>query len=1053
MTIEQWRAAIARWGDTTFGLALLLTGQRRQAEAITIAAFRRTLPATVPAELEHALYRALIQMQRRGRQQLFQRSSLPREVQWIAPADRLLLGLWLLRDLDGAQLSAIFNVPPSQIVTRLEAICAPYVEPNRDADDEADEHVTLHAWLHLKLGLAPHLSAHARVCADCRSAQEAWQATADRLRITLREIVQPLHLPQAAIDAIVAAQDDQHTQDDTIWWQQRRVWLPTLLGVVGIVLALLILPRNTSSSETAAPPTAQALVQQTLDTWTTQPVAGPIRRQVWARTPQLHDGEPVITDVWLGGSGSNAFRVEVRRGGRLVEWQLSDQQTSLAYGAEPSESSCRWNTGWDGNVRVLEQAALRFRLSPDQQRQVREARLTQGAYGIGYLTLQRALNAADLRSFGTRIEGGKQLLVLGYTDTRTQPARQILLRIDPAARQLYLVQEIVTTGTQSAAQEVWRLQLNEQAPSGVPSDLPNSATWVTRDQLLDPACPALKAEYVLNLRTLTSQPWRWYLPQQPPAGMTQAALLGANASPFDHGSMNDTNIIFVGPGRYFALAPAEYGVRDNSPGAIRQGQWQLTITRRTADRIEGTFNLVQTNQSAGPTVQFSAWGMSQDEIAATMGTIEPINMRGVNQLRSFFLDANPLAANVQAVVDRALNAVVPPPGQTLYIAAQTTVRVDPQATDLPDPYHVPLALSAPSNVARRQWIVADEQNIVQIRDQQQLPNGDLFSFRQDDGMQAQWFFGKQGQLITDTSPTYRAYRRTTPLETEMLFDLFQTTDPITITQRAGSAVLEQLTRHPFRPADLQDYRAPVAPTPWMSDLPRGSVIVRRLWIDPLTNLPQRLEISYRAAQGNETLLSTTRITERRALPPASFNFATRPPVPDDVLTVNASKLEQATMGGTPPEPLPRILAWQNSATIKKMWDNAETMPRTITEQPTSPIRWNALEAAPLTRVDQYSIGQNETAVQVAQGPRLWLRYLLRYRTANDNASPPPWDRSARLAVTILGQPREAWLLEQADSGALVIELNDRLIHISGPTALLKDTIVPLLPQLQWADGA
>jgi hypothetical protein len=89
-------------------------------------------------------------------------------------------------------------------------------------------------------------------------------------------------------------------------------------------------------------------------------------------------------------------------------------------------------------------------------------------------------------------------------------------------------------------------------------------------------------------------------------------------------------------------------------------------------------------------------------------------------------------------------------------------------------------------------------------------------------------------------------------------------------------------------------------------------------------------------------------------------------------------------------------------------------------------------------------------VTIRQGPRAFLRHNLRHNTANAGEAQGLWLSSKPLKATIAGQQHTAWLLESASSTALVVEVDDLLLHITSPdTAYLEGSVLAELSKLEW----
>jgi hypothetical protein len=124
---------------------------------------------------------------------------------------------------------------------------------------------------------------------------------------------------------------------ETPEWQRWAGWL----GVAALLVTLLgvLRPWQTGNAPTgaaAAPLAPRQMVEQVLDDWTTAPVSGTLHRRVWAVDPRSNRNDALVTDVWLGADGES-YRVETRKDGELVEWQVADDEHQLHAAADPSQ--------------------------------------------------------------------------------------------------------------------------------------------------------------------------------------------------------------------------------------------------------------------------------------------------------------------------------------------------------------------------------------------------------------------------------------------------------------------------------------------------------------------------------------------------------------------------------------------------------------------------------------------------------------------------------------------------------------------------------------------
>jgi hypothetical protein len=1043
--MEIWRAAVVRWGDTLFKVALLLTNQRASAEAIMVAAVCRVFGDVPPAQPELALYSALL-TQRQPRGSLFHKRVLPRALRRIAPHDRALLGLWLLRNLDGAQLAAIFSQSPTAIVERLGAILGPTASTQPPAPNTDGDHLTLRSWLASQLGIQPQPHQHPQRCDHCRSAQSGWQHTIASLRATLHETLNHERLPQHCVDAI----EDTLQQAATVqpWWQERRVGMAVLFTGVAAILALLVVPRSFSpASLTAAPQSARALVQQTLDQWTALPASDVLHRRVWALDPRLASSAPLITDLWLSAADTGRHRVEVRHNNQLVEWQVADGDGRLDYAADPAYSACPWRTEASATLGMLDQAALTFEAAPDQQRAARDARLTGGAYGMGYSILHQALSAPDLRSFGTRREHPRTLVVLGYTDPQTQPPRQILLRIDPSARQLDSVQEIGQGGGQAAARDLWRLEARDAA-AAIPAGLPRWSQTTKRAELFDPSCPALNRQHVAGLNTLLADPQQWYIPHTLPPGTDRAALLTLN--PLVSSTDRAPDIVprgsvttFVGRNRWLAISDLDWHSAGRTTTEITRGAWYVEINEQPRPGI-WSLRLRRSHEQQdtfSPTIAVYAGGWTQTELLAVIDTLTVFDAESWLKLNAAFIDARPLAQPVHESIKRALAALQPPPGRAIYTVAKTTVRPQPTSPQPGDPYTLPQQLRDPATLIRTQWHVHDSSPRRLFRDLYTLLDDTPYSLIASDGTQFKAFFSAQGRVYTG-DPAILPFQPQQP-GVEMIQFLLRTSAPISVDHTADGLTLQQFL--PYRSGSDIELVSPRLPqSPWLDGLDDGT-LVQQLQLDPATYQPQQLTIRHRDVHGNErTLLSSTLIERREIDTPAAAAFVELPSLPQEALTMNVTASSETTVVMPDTPPITRTLTF---AAADITVGHAPPQRGSRTELSSAGLwqqRWDSFAGSDAWHQMVYRFPPDTRQITITQGPRPLIGHMLRYQSSMQR-----WTTSRGTPVTIAGQPTTVWLLVNDDAAALVFEIDHLLVHIAGPRNLLETTVLERLPELDW----
>lgn len=1090
MTTQPWHAALIRWGDPVFRLALLLNDTSIAAEAATVKTFTNVLSAE-SGDLELDLYAGLLATQRRARWQPARRLRrllgprgavrLPRSLMRLAPEDRALLGLWLLRSLSGAQLVTITRHSAPELVQRLSRTLIELLPPSvlalADTDDQPDADV-FSAWVERKLGLASGAPVH--LVSDTRHAAEArWQAALDHLRLQLRGALDGQRLPPRCGEAVETIMLARQAGAPTAWWERPAVWTAGVVAGTLLLLLLLVLPRGGLSSASPdaqrplPPQTAQQIVQQALDGWTTQPISGTLQRTVWAlppaplpppvlpradRSPPAQSAQ--ITNVWMEADSAR-YRMEVSSDNRVIEWHLGDGTRTLEYAADAwLAHSCPW-----ADSDAVDSLAHSFKASAEQQRDVLTARLTQGAYGQGYHALRRAISATDLRSFGTRVQGKETLLALGFTDRSQTPERRLLLWIDTVTSELRIVQELSSAETGSSARDLWRLEQRLEPPGGIPRgrlDWPQ--TMLKHDAILDPTCPALDPYHVVSLRTLVTANHWWanqYMPQRLPDDVTRALLVSTNivraniASNLLDSPPTETRAIFIGPDRWLRIGNAN---RTLEPGAgTRRGPWLVNFVESQDGLVATLCNRQLDVNGCFPTLLIAARGWTQQEVLALVDSLTLVNAQSWGALDELFLDPTPLEPAARSTLQRASQAIQPQRDGTLYSRAEYSARTNPNRPTRQDPYHIPLDELSPARRVQEQWQVYADGESARFSELRTLPDGTVLSFQAGDDQRRSFYYRTDGSATIE--PLTRGIRSTltpfTPAE-EVLGAVLDNTLPITLTSQPDALVLEQpLPDVPLNGGQIEMQFSQI----WYGELPQGSLL-RRTWLDPATAMPRRTQIVHVAPRSQETILGEVTLSEWRYLDqPAPETTFQLPPLPDDVIVID--RLNQAG-----PQIGPEQLGIEQPAR-KLIWRQASTGVEIISEQDLLPLVYqqpglidrmlhipiaglDSLDQTGLIQATTYRLPNSAASVTIRQGSRRLLRHLLRHRQPEIDRLGQPDQTSKPLTVTIAGEPRTVWLLDEQPMPALVVEIDQMLLHVSGVSVeVLETEIAPLLAQLQW----
>lgn len=1067
MASSEWQAALTRWGDALWRSALLATDDRAVAETTVVAACSRAFAAQ-PADIQAALYAELAREQRAiaapWRYRLRRKHVLPRSLHGIAPRDRLLLDLWLLHGMSAERIAAIFDQTPPTIIARGAAVVARISGQPQPVEPTCVAH--MQGWIAAQFGEPRPPDRHQ--CVTCVSVETAWRNTIEHVRREFRAAVERERLPQRVIKAIDAGLDQQ--QKTTRWWQQQRFMLPTLVALVGVLLVVLIMPAqplSTTEAGTAPPGAARNLVQTTFERWSEVPPSGTRHWQVRAVPWNEPATDPSITDVWLTGGASAQHVVEVRRGDTLIEVQSGDGVSRLQFRAATGDSACPWELALENRL----QAQTQLRLSPEQQRTVRDMRLRQGAFGTGYRALEQALAADDLRAFGTRRDGQTILTVAGYTDQR--PGRQILLLIDPALQQLVAVQAIATVGDQTHVRDLWRL-LQREDSSTVKATAPATDTTTPFDVLIDPACPALSSANTRSLRTLldtSREPW--YLPAVLPPGITRAAIIAPNLG-FRSDDSRDQPVysaVFIGPDRSLRVSAAYWRPNTSADSDQQRGPWRGSMQQTEPGVWRGTLRraLYATRPAFVPTIDLVARGWSEAELNTLIQSLSAVDIQLWQRLRAAFLDPQPLAPEVEALIVQAIDALALPPDRAVFGAAQITTRPAPEPA-LADPYAIPASVRFPPQLTRQQWLVSENGAITRFRDSYTLPDGSLHHALLNDGARLTldnradgWIGAEAVQDVDSMAPQQPGL--------SILSALLATSEPIALTgDGTNRAVLTQHSAAPVEERALPAVFGDNLPQPWIGDLPIGQ-LVRRVLIDQATRQPQELQIAWQLPDSTEIMLQQVVITARRPAQNPPDDLANLPPPPDDILRFNAIAYRwQQARTLQPPLSIHWLMSSLNfdaDARSTLETSNLETPVSGIFGWPSEEIARLNWELLPATAIDQINIGTLQfntwqdlsgvSALHRAQyslaggtvtltvGPASLMRTLLRY--------PPQgmgWTQSERLPVVMKGSAREAWLLQDMrGSAVLIVEVDNTLVHIAGPADFLRGALLDELPKLVW----
>lgn len=1033
--IDSQFQALQRWSDTIYGFAVLLTDDRRAANVLTIQ-LSADLAATPRSSRDAEVYRRLLK-HAPHRPRRSGSSVLPHWLAALPADDRLLLAAWLLWDLDGSMLVAVTGSTRLDLATRLAATIRRCVAQLGLTAPSLEDGA-------LMIAISARLQAGA---SDLRPVPIAWDSTIAEIRSRLAQIIAQEHLSQAGLVTIEAAVHDRQRRSMQSVWRRQAAWLMALF-LSATLLLLLIRPWSTAAQTGAvAPINPRTAVARAIAGWTV-PRPGLRHQRVWSLDERLSPAAGVWSDLWLDGATAR-HRVEVWRNETLVEWQIGDGNTSLDYAADPTISACAWGQ----EPTILSGRAHHYVASSDTQRAARDAWLQQSGYGIGYDLLQRALAASDLRSFGSQKDGPKILLVLGFTDTRA--ARQIILRLDPQANQLYTAYAINIGRGPVGRLDLWRLVLDESVATIATPPPAWNAGAAPDAPLLDPTCPALDPQSVLSARMLAGASWPWWqlrdLPRALPPTVTRAAIL--TSTPQDTRTAlapQDVQAIFIGPGRRLNMR-ALLGRPIFLQAPLPRGAWQIELTQ-AGDRARVL--LCRRPEAQTPctaTLELTAIGWNRADLLAFVDTLAPITADSWLALDAVTLDPAPLPPAAREVIGQTLARARPQSDATLYTQVIETNRIDPRRVEWRDPYHVPLAVLLPEQTIEERWQTIAAGTIRSWRWIRRTPDGTIVSAAVNDGRLQQSYTAADGTIWQRPATIPDSAADQTPAST-LLTALFDTPAPITLATRNGMLVLQQT----FPPNTAASAPAVdlVPSNVWQGDLGQRT-LVRRLWIDQATLQPDRLEIvaADPAGGSSDVALYTIRLAASRYdSAPLAANLALPPLPPDTIVMAERPGVDPLVVNVPLEWRLPdRMLGWQPSATVTI--DREQQPPVGDHEERLAPALSDGLyglDRSELIRVTQYRLAPSGAVVTIRQGARDLLRNALRYHARDLVGANLSWTASTPLSVTIAGKPRQAWLLQSNAAPALVVEVDGVLLHITGPDpAFLSGPLLAELPQLVW----
>jgi hypothetical protein len=1015
----------------------------------------------------------------------------------------MLLALWLVHGRDGNELARVAQLPSPSIGDRLSHAMARLLPRRNIARRTTHGREAFAHWLRLQL----QLTAEPLPDTLLQPTIDGWHQALRRVRDLLLVAVERQRLPSTVRDAIEAAL--MARDDETPAWQQWLGWVALAALVFAVGWIFVRPPAQTPAAQTAAstapqpqPGDAQTLVQHALDTWTTMPVSGTLHRRVWAvdERPSAHD-QVHTTEVWLA-SDTPQYRVETTRDGKLIEWHVVDNRDRLHITSDVPFNMCHWSYG----ASVVARRAQTFTVPPEEIRAIRDERLRSGSYGAGYRMLRRAFAAPDLRSYGVRTEGERVLVTLGFRDEteyrQGAPARTVLLLLDGRTHALQAVRELVGDAAQTTARDLWRLDGEETLPA-VPAAVPpvqGESTVV--DHVIDPACPGLTRDSVVSLRKLTALSYgQIQIPTPLPPHVVQAAFV--NPSPVDTGGYPEifnVQLVLRSTDGWLRIRPSQGGDPNSSaPNVVERGKWMVQfkdagyISAPVAATVSQKMDDPSTRYYVQP-IEIEASGWTREQVLDVVDRLQPLDERTWPMLAPKFLDPYPLPPDVVKVLTNAQHALATLPDGTIHVTMNATARAGTQLNERTDPYHVPSSITAPNAWIVQQWATISDTEAVQFKQVATGADGTLLSAESYSPTQSGWYEARVQQADRSAQGEFNPFRygyNNQRLGVDLARPLLAWDAPISMTADDNEWRFEQVL--PATAADLLNrgywyqliQNSALTSTSPVDNLPLGD-LVQRVSFDRAQFLPRRWEL-VRRTEGGEIVLQRIEVRAWQAVDaPPEDAFWTLPPLPPDTIinTFEPSSAPApasndvpyvpqpsaipptiATVGGPiPTTPPQRALVWQAESGITIERDEPYRSPATVTAQWPGAMLMDMLlhsgdpdgiQRTGIVRSTRYKLPDRQGLVAVTQGPRALLRYLLQrtdgaVNTFVDSFSGYQYaEQSEGIQVTIAGEQHDAWLLRGASQGALVVEIDDMLLHISGSADYVGGVMLEQLLALEW----
>jgi hypothetical protein len=285
--------------------------------------------------------------------------------------------------------------------------------------------------------------------------------------------------------------------------------------------------------------------------------------------------------------------------------------------------------------------------------------------------------------------------------------------------------------------------------------------------------------------------------------------------------------------------------------------------------------------------------------------------------------------------------------------------------------------------------------------------------------------------------------------------------PITLRDAGDAWVLQQRTSA-ANPYQIDTFARRFVPR---EEQTASGSWVERLWINKQAGLLRRAEVVQIGAQDREKVLSVLHMSAWHVEPLVAGADLPMPPVPPDTVAYTYGDFGPTVTSDLEPfMPPQREWVWRDGFEVVYRSDGREplaeiTDPRYQEQQrqrfAAALLNTNLdhLEIVGLIHGTVYRVPGSTRTIVVRQGTAPLLRYVLRYESLGYDGS-PGWNQSRAVPVFLGGQERTAWLLEDTNDMALVVEIDDVIVHISGwDKAYIEGALLDALPQLESVDAA